>query len=153
LSVDGGELRVSERFAALIDHATWGITMCRRNITMFGFEKLDVWQKSIELTDSVYSQTRNFPPEERFGLTSQIRRSAISIPSNIAEGSGRSSTADFARFVEFSYSSLMELVTQSTIAKRQGFLSETAYNQTYEQSEQTARMLSGLRSSLTQPNK
>ncbi|MGD9636172.1 MAG: four helix bundle protein, partial [Pirellulales bacterium] len=111
---------------------------------MFGFEKLEVWQKSIELTDRVYSQTRNFPAEERFGLTSQIRRSAISIPSNIAEGSGRSSSTDFARFVEFSYSSLMELVTQTTIAKRQGFLADADFDQTYEQSEQIARMLSGL---------
>lgn len=120
---------------------------------MFGFEKLEVWQKSIELTDMVYTQTRNFPAEERFGLTSQLRRSAISVPSNIAEGSGRSSSSDFARFVEFSYSSLMELVTQTTIAKRQGFISDAECDQTYQQSEQIARILSGLRSSLAQPNK
>ena len=120
---------------------------------MFGFEKLDVWQKSIELTDTVYALTRNFPSDERFGLTSQLRRSAVSVPSNIAEGSGRSSTTDFARFVEFSYSSLMELVTQTTIAKRQGFLSDSDYDQTYQQSEQIARMLSGLRASLAQSNK
>jgi four helix bundle protein len=120
---------------------------------MFGFEKLEVWQQSIELTDAVYLQTRNFPSDERFGLTSQMRRSAVSIPSNIAEGSGRSSTNDFARFVEFSYSSLMELITQSTIAKRQGFLPPSDYDQNYQQSERIARMLSGLRSSLAQPNK
>jgi four helix bundle protein len=120
---------------------------------MFGFEKLEVWQKSIELSDTVYSLTRDFPTDERFGLTSQMRRSAVSIPSNIAEGSGRSSTTDFARFVEFSYSSLMELITQTTIANRQGFLTEAGYSQAYQQSEQIARMLSGLRSSLTSPNK
>lgn len=120
---------------------------------MFGFEKLDVWHKSIELTDMVYLLTRNFPADERFGLTSQLRRSAVSVPSNIAEGSGRSSTTDFTRFVEFSYSSLMELVTQTTIAKRQGLLSDADYDQTYHQSEQIARMLSGLRTSLVQPSK
>ncbi len=120
---------------------------------MFGFEKLEVWQKSIELSDAVYSFTRNFPADERFGLTSQLRRSAISISSNIAEGSGRGSNPDFARFVEISYGSLMELVTQTAIAKRQGLLSQTDYDQTYQRSEQIARMLSGLRSSLTQPNK
>ena len=120
---------------------------------MFGFEKLEVWQKSIELTDCVYSFTRAFPADERFGFTSQMRRSAVSIPSNIAEGTGRSSSPDFACFVEFSYSSLMELITQSTIAKRQGFLLPPDFDQTYERSEQIARMLSGLRSSLVKSDK
>jgi four helix bundle protein len=115
---------------------------------MFGFEKLEVWQKSIELADCVYTFTRPFPSDERFGLTSQMRRSSVSIASNIAEGSGRGSNPDFARFIGFSYSSLMELVTQSTIASRQGFLSQPNYEKTYEQSEQIARMLSGLRASL-----
>ncbi len=115
---------------------------------MFGFEKLDVWQKSIELTDCVYSFTRPFPSDERFGLTSQMRRSSVSIASNIAEGSGRGSKPDFARFVEFSYSSLMELITQTTIANRQGFLSRPNFDDAYQKSEQIARMLSGLRSSL-----
>jgi four helix bundle protein len=116
---------------------------------MFGFEKLDVWQKAIELTDSVYTATRSFPSDERFGLTSQMRRSAVSIASNIAEGSGRSSSPDFCRFIEFAYSSLMELITQMKIASRQGFLAQPAYSEAYEKSEQIARMLSGLRSSLT----
>jgi four helix bundle protein len=86
---------------------------------MFGFEKLDVWQKSIELTDRVYEFTRPFPAEERFGLTSQMRRSSVSIASNIAEGSGRGSNPDFARFIEFpiarSWSSLRK--QPSPIAK------------------------------------
>jgi four helix bundle protein len=120
---------------------------------MFGFEKLDVWQKAIELSDSVYAFTRTFPSDERFGLTSQMRRSAVSIASNIAEGSGRGSNLDFVRFIEFSYSSLMELITQSTIATRQGFLPQATYNETRERSEQVARMLSGLRSSLLERNK
>ena len=118
---------------------------------MFGFEKLEVWQKAIELTDSVYQFTRPFPADERFGLTSQMRRSSVSIAANIAEGSGRGSSADFARFVEISYSSLMELVTETTIAQRQGFLAQPNYSATYENGEQIARMLSGLRSSLVGP--
>jgi four helix bundle protein len=115
---------------------------------MFGFEKLDVWQKAIELSECIYAYTCNFPADERFGLTSQMRRSAVSVASNIAEGSGRTSSCDFVRFVEFSYSSLMELVTQSAIANRQGFLPREEYDETYKRSEQIARMLSGLRSSL-----
>src|SRR5690349_195005 len=109
---------------------------------MFGFEKLDVWQKAIELTDCVYVFTRSFPQEERFGLTSQMRRSSVSIASNIAEGSGRGSNPDFRRFIEFAYSSLMELITQMKIAIRQGFLTQSAYNEANEKSEQIARMLS-----------
>jgi four helix bundle protein len=118
---------------------------------MFGFEKLEVWQKSIELMDCVYAFTRQFPTDERFGLTSQMRRSSVSVAANIAEGSGRGSNPDFARFIEISYSSLMELVTETTVANRQGFLPNSNYNETYERSEQIARMLSGLRASLITP--
>ena len=67
---------------------------------MFKFEKLDVWQKAIDFADLVYSKTKSFPVDERFGLTNQMRRAAVSISSNIAEGSARISDADFARFVE-----------------------------------------------------
>jgi four helix bundle protein len=116
---------------------------------MFGFEKLDVWHKAVELCDSVYALTRPFPADERFGLTSQMRRSSISVASNIAEGSGRSSSGDFGRFIEFAYSSLMELVTQLNIALRQGFVSKQTYQDADGKSEDIARMLSGLRSSVT----
>jgi hypothetical protein len=67
---------------------------------MFTFERLDVWQKAIGFADLVYNQTRHFPPEERFGLTNQMRRAAVSISSNIAEGTSRMSQTDFARFIE-----------------------------------------------------
>ena len=67
---------------------------------MFNFEKLEVWQKAIDFADLVYNETRAFPAEERFGLTNQLRRAAISISSNVAEGSSRSSRNDFARFAE-----------------------------------------------------
>jgi four helix bundle protein len=120
---------------------------------MFGFEKLEVCQKAIELSDCVYGFTRPFPSDERFGLTSQLRRSSVSVAANIAEGSGRGSSPDFARFIEFSYSSLMELVTEATIADRQGFLPQQKFEQPYKRSEEIARMLSGLRSSLLAASK
>jgi 23S rRNA-intervening sequence protein len=67
---------------------------------MFNFEKLEVWRKAIEFADQVYALTRSFPENERFGLTNQMRRAAVSISSNIAEGSSRASKSDFARFIQ-----------------------------------------------------
>jgi four helix bundle protein len=115
---------------------------------MFNFEKLDVWQKAIVFADLVYSSTRDFPAEERFGLTNQMRRAAVSISSNIAEGSSRMSQVDFSRFVEIGAGSLFELVSQSFVAKRQSFLPEGSFNQIYRDAEELSRMLSGLRKSL-----
>jgi four helix bundle protein len=88
---------------------------------MFNFEKLDVWQKAIDFADLVYSETQGFPTEERFGLTNQLRRAAISISSNIAEGSSRSSKNDFARFTEIAAGSVFEAVSQVFIARRRNF--------------------------------
>lgn len=85
---------------------------------MFGFEQLEVWQKAIEFANRVYDITQSFPSDERFGLTSQMRRAAVSIPSNIAEGTSRGSNRDFARFVEIAYGSLMETVSHAHIATR-----------------------------------
>jgi len=119
---------------------------------MFRFEKLDVWQLAVELADKVYRFTKVFPADERFGLTNQMRRAAVSISSNIAEGSGRVSDKDFARFVEISYGSLMEVVSQAAIAHRQHFLAKEVYEDIYSDSEELARMLSGLRTTLLQNN-
>ena len=116
---------------------------------MFNFEKLDVWQKAVVLADLVYSQTRNFPNEERFGLTNQMRRAAISISSNIAEGSSRMSQADFSRFIEIAAGSVFEVTSQAFIAKKQRFLSEDGFQSVYEATEELSRMLSGLRRSLS----
>jgi four helix bundle protein len=115
---------------------------------MFRFEKLDVWNKAIDYADQVYSLSKSFPVNERFGLTSQIRRSAVSVSSNIAEGSGRSSDKDFARFIEIGYGSLMESISQTHIATRQGFIKPADFEQIRTAAEELARMLSGLRSSL-----
>ena len=115
---------------------------------MFNFEKLEVWNKAIEFADTIYSITRAFPDDERFGLTSQMRRAAVSISSNIAEGSARHSRDDYAHFLEIARRSLFEVVSQATISKRQGVLSEADYRPLYEAAEIQSRMLSGLRKSL-----
>jgi four helix bundle protein len=115
---------------------------------MFKFEKLDVWQKAIDFADLVYSKTKSFPSEERFGLTNQMRRAAVSISSNIAEGSSRISDTDFARFVEIATGSLFEVVSEATVAKRQGFLSDQHFTVVYKAAEEQGRMLSGLRRTL-----
>ena len=117
---------------------------------MFRFEKLDVWQRAVEHAGNIYSVTRSFPNDERFGLTNQMRRAAVSVSSIIAEGSGRVSDKDFARFLEFSYGSLMEVASQLTIAYRQQFLPKDSYDSIYRECEELARMLSGLRSTLVQ---
>ena len=117
---------------------------------MFNFEKLDVWHKAIALADMVYTQTRDFPTEERFGLTNQMRRSVVSVSSNIAEGSSRSSTIDFGRFIEIGTGSVFELVSQSFVARRQNFLREDQFRTIYTSADEVGRMLSGLRNSLTQ---
>jgi four helix bundle protein len=117
---------------------------------MFNFEKLEVWQRAIEFADLVYTLTRKFPEDERFGLTNQMRRAAVSISSNLAEGSSRFSRADFARFVEIATGSLFEVVSQSTIGLKQGFLDQEQYGRIYAAAEEQSKMLSGLRSSLVE---
>ena len=116
--------------------------------TMFNFEKLEVWQKAISLADAIYRQTRSFPADERFGLTNQMRRSVVSVSSNIAEGSSRSSKTDFGRFIEIGSGSVFELVSQSFVARRQTFLSEENFHAIYSSAEEIGRRLSGLRTSL-----
>ena len=115
---------------------------------MFNFEKLTVWHKAIDFADQVYALTRTFPENERFGLTNQMRRAAVSISSNIAEGSSRASKNDFAGFIEIATGSLFEVVSQANISKRQGFLSEAAFAKLYAAAEEQSKMLSGLKKSL-----
>jgi four helix bundle protein len=118
------------------------------SVAMFNFEKLDVWQKAIDFADLVYNHTRNFPVDERFGLTNQMRRAAVSISSNIAEGTSRMSQTDVARFIEIATGSVFEVVSQSFIGRRQGFLNEENFRAMYSAADEIGRMLSGLRKSL-----
>jgi four helix bundle protein len=114
---------------------------------MFNFEKLDVWQKAVLYAGDVYRASKRFPKSEQFGLTTQIRRAAVSIASNIAEGSARPS-ADFSKFIGYAGGSLYEVVTQATIARNEGFLGDEGYNSLYADAERISRMLSGFRKSL-----
>jgi four helix bundle protein len=91
---------------------------------MHNFKNLKIWQKSRELVKEVFLLTRDFPAEEKFGLTSQILRSAYSIPSNIAEGSGRNSNREFSRFLDIALGSAFELETQLILASDIHYLSE-----------------------------
>ena len=87
-------------------------------------KKLDVWQLSMELARTVYRLTAGYPAEERFGLVSQMRRAAVSIPSNLAEGAARSSDNEFRNFLSIARSSLSELDTQLDLSQQLGFLTE-----------------------------
>jgi four helix bundle protein len=115
---------------------------------MFNFEKLEVWRKGIALADLVYALTKSFPPDERFGLTNQMRRAAVSISSNVAERCSRVSKADFRRFIEIGTGSTFELVSQAQIALGQGLLSAADHDHIYQSALEIVRMLSGLRDSL-----
>ncbi|HEY0941066.1 MAG TPA: four helix bundle protein [Steroidobacter sp.] len=102
---------------------------------------LVVWQKSVALAGKVYAVTRLLPREERFGLQSQLRRAAISIPSNIAEGSARRSRAEFIHFLHISSGSLAELETQYTIALRLGLVHDAVM---LDEIAEVGRLLNGL---------
>jgi len=115
---------------------------------MLKFEKLDVWERAIEYADLIYNVSREFPSEERFGLTRQLRGSAVSVSSNIAEGSSRSSDTDLARFIEIAYGSLLESVSELQIAKRQQYLKTNEFEESYQKAETLAKMLSGFRRNL-----
>jgi four helix bundle protein len=106
------------------------------------FRDLLIWQKSIKLVTQIYEVTKIFPKEEAFGLTSQMRRCAVSIPSNIAEGHGRNSTRDYLRFLQIATGSLYELQTQLVIANNLSFFSEEAFISLEENAREIERMLS-----------
>jgi len=106
------------------------------------FRKLLVWQKSMALVTLIYSEVMVFPPDELYALTSQIKRSATSIPSNIAEGYGREGKKDYLRFLNIALSSLFELQTQLEIAYNLKFLKQDNFNKLYNDSREIERMLS-----------
>lgn len=106
------------------------------------FKDLEVWKIGVEFVTVLYKITKEFPKEEEFGLKSQIRRCAVSIPSNIAEGAGRKSTQDFIRFLYISNGSLCELETQLIISKSLGYIKEESVYIDYV--KQLRRMLNNL---------
>jgi len=118
-----------------------------------GFRDLVVWQKSMQLAVTVYDLTKHFPREEIYGLTSQMRRSAVSIPSNIAEGQGRANPAEFRQFVSIARGSNCELQTQLELALALKLVDPASINSAQQLSEEVRKMLYGLISSLGQASK
>ena len=107
-------------------------------------EKLDVWKMAIEMVVRVYECTGDFPNDERFGLTSQIRRAAVSVPANIAEGAGRHHDREFLQFLGIAQGSASELETELLIAHRLGYIDEENFRSIYEEVNSIARMIVGL---------
>jgi four helix bundle protein len=114
----------------------------------FRFEKLTVWQEARKLKQKIYRATKSFPREEMFALTSQVRRAAISVSSNIAEGSGRNSDRDFAHFLEQAYGSLMETASLLFLAFDEMYLNESEVDGLLESADQLAGKLTALNRSL-----
>ena len=112
------------------------------------YKELLVWQKSYKLCLKIYGIAPNLPSEEKFGLTSQIKRSAVSIPSNIAEGYGRKTTADYIRMLYISYGSVCELETQILLAGDLGFVEESKLKSLNDDIDEIERMLKALIKSL-----
>lgn len=115
------------------------------------FRDLLVWQKSMTMVTEVYRLSRRFPKDELYSLTSQVRRCAVSIPSNIAEGFGRHATKDYIRFLRMSMGSLCELQTQIEIADNLGYVSNGTIGSIQESAREIERMLSSLLKKLQNP--
>lgn len=112
---------------------------------MHNFRELKIWQVAIELVKDIYHLTKSFPQEEKFGLISQIQRSAISIPSNIAEGSGRGSDKDFIRFLDIAVGSAFELETQLIISAEIKYTNQTEIHNILDNLKNLQNMFHGLR--------
>jgi len=112
------------------------------------FRELIVWQKSMDFVTEIYKASKQFPKDENYGLTSQIRRSAVSIPSNISEGYGREGLNDYLRFLNIAMASLFELQTQLEIAFNLEYILKEKFDNLYELSREIERMLSSFIRSL-----
>jgi four helix bundle protein len=112
------------------------------------YQDLDVWKKGLAIATFMYQATANFPVDERFGLTNQMRRAAVSIPSNIAEGHARLSTAEFQRFISIAMGSIAELETQILLSAELGFLTEAISQEALRQLDEIGKMARGLHRSL-----
>ncbi len=111
---------------------------------MKDFRKLQVWEKAHALALAVYRATGEFPREELYGLTGQIRRAVVSIPTNIAEGCGRNTDADFSRFLQIAMGSACEVEYQLLLARELGLLPDETYQILAPDTEEVKRMLTGL---------
>ena len=112
------------------------------------YRELDVWKKSIDWVERIYLNSRAFPADERFGLTSQLRRAAVSVPSNIAEGAARTGAGEFLHSLSIASGSLAEAETQIVVASRLKYLSSADAESILTQTEEIGKMLGGLKRSL-----
>lgn len=110
-----------------------------------GHRDLDAWNAAMELVTELYRISTTFPPDERFGLVSQLRRAAVSVPSNLAEGYGRVSTRDFHRFIGQAHGSLLEVETQLEIAKNLGYITADEMLRLSRMTRRVAQLLYGLK--------
>src|SRR6478752_639089 len=117
-------------------------------MTVKNYQELVAWQKALDLVEDVYKLTKHFPREELYALTSQIRRAAVSVPSNIAEGQGRRTTSDFLRHLSIAYGSLREVETQAMIAQRLKYVGSVNVNSVIDRAGDVGRLLNGLMSAL-----
>jgi four helix bundle protein len=115
---------------------------------MHKFKELEIWKRSRLFCSEVYQLTSNFPESEKFGLTNQLRRASISIPSNIAEGSSRHSNKDFTRFLQITLGSAYEIETQLLIANDLKFISEKELQNTISELQEIIKMISKFKSTL-----
>jgi len=111
---------------------------------MYSYKELEVWKQSIVLVELIYQLTKNFPEEEKSSLSSQLQRSAVSIPSNIAEGWGRLTTSDYIHFLVIARGSLLELETQIIIANKLNYINELQVNQLQNQLDAIGKMLNAM---------
>ncbi len=108
------------------------------------YQDLIAWQKAMDLVEEIYKATRSFPKDELYGLTSQVRRAAVSVPSNIAEGQGRLTAGEFKQFLGHARGSLLETETQILLAGRLQYISPEEMNRLLKQSGEVGRILNGL---------
>jgi len=107
------------------------------------YKELKIWQRSVDFCTQIYIVSKQFPESEKFGLTNQIRRAAVSIPSNIAEGAGRKSKADFIRFLRITEGSINEVETQIIIAQELKFIDEAISEKITNEANQILKMIGG----------
>jgi four helix bundle protein len=112
-------------------------------------EKLDVWKRAIEFVCAIYRMTETFPRDEKFGLTSQIRRAAVSVPANIAEGAGRHTAKEFKYFLSNAQGSVSELATELLIAQKLGYLKKETFDTGNRELTSIGRMILGLSRSVS----
>jgi four helix bundle protein len=116
---------------------------------MQGYRDLRVWQHAMDLAEQIYRETEKFPKHELYGLVSQLRRAAVSVPSNIAEGKGRQTDRDYANFLFHARGSLLEVETQVILARRLKYMSDDEESRLLLASKNVGQLLTGLINSLT----